>query len=542
MGVFISNFSSKYHTNEDSITLDIQPSSEIPYTIPWLRNTNFDDQSEWVSSKEGDESDVDAFISNGLGNYIIHGDSGLKRIDEPLNNGEWHEFNNPEFPISPDTNSTTSAGLEISHTWDEGVDQTRNTPSIHWKRNIRMPVNMSDYIITDAFLEVIFNASVTANGTIPNAPQIGGIERPGDYTDGDHDIEPRTFPEPPQFAIGDFATFYVLISDLGNVNTYQIAENITTDLGRDNNTRVTHYHDSALDPVPKNILLSYLNSVLEYDNRNFTITLGIDLYCEDNDYNVDIDIWDRLIIRSLNLTIVYTKNIDQYTIVSLEQAGAQITGENIRIDEGLLNFDYMINNTMLSNLSPNSEIRLFINDKYLEKIKLSRATDTLQSAFSGGIDVTSFITKDINIALKIQVYLRDEFGLPEDIIISIDNVFFQIRYTVLLADSFEEPFIFRIMLIVACIAGLCTGGYLVAYQRFLKYPKSVRKVRKYRKTLPRKNEPAVSITTRESSFKKAYEKELHISSSFLKGKPTPVTPISKPLKESDKSKNKSDTT
>ncbi|MFX1419617.1 MAG: hypothetical protein ACFE9N_11915 [Promethearchaeota archaeon] len=539
LGAFISTFDSNYNINQKAMIRDIQLSSEIPYTRSWLRNTNFDDQSEWISSKEGDESDVDASISNGFGNYIIHGDSGVKRIDEPLNNGEWHDFNNPEFPISPDTNGTSSAGLYITHTWDEGIDQTRNTPSIHWKRNIRMPVNMSDYIITDASLEVFFNASVTAAGSNPLAPQVGGIERPGDYTDGDPD--PSPYPEPQQFAIGDFATFYVLISDLDNINTYQIAENITTDLGRDQNPTVSNYTDTALDTLPENILTSYLNSVLEHDNFNFTITLGIDLYCEDNDYNVDIDTWDMLIMRSLNLTFTYTKKIDLYTAVSWEQAGAQINGENIRIDEGLLNFEYMINNTAFSSLSSNSEIRLFINDKYVDNIKLIRATNTLQSAFSGGIDVTSFISKDINIALKIQVYLRDEFGLPKDTIISIDNVFFQIRYTVLLADSFEEPFIFRIMLIVACIAGLSTGGYLVAYQRYLKYPKQVRKVRKYRKTLPRKKEPIVSITNREDSFKKAYEKELSSTSSFLKGKPTPITPISKPLKTSDDSKNIPDT-
>ncbi|MFW9874242.1 MAG: hypothetical protein ACFFG0_14145, partial [Candidatus Thorarchaeota archaeon] len=518
-------YSSNYNINKKQTSQDIQLSSELPFT--WtLENTNFEEQSEWVSSKEGDESDVDASISNGLGNYIIHGDSGVKRIDELLNNGKWHDFNNPKFPISPDTNGSSSAGLYITHLWNENDDQTRNTPSIHWKQNITMPVNMSDYIITDASLEAIFNASVQAldhDG--------GGIEVYGDYTEGQNP------PEETQFAIGDSATFYVLISDIENKNSFLIATYKTTDLGQDDPI-ISNLTDTALEVVPENILKSYLNSVLQDDYFNFTITLGIDIYCEDNEYNVDIDRWEMLIMRSLNLTFTYTKKINQYTSISWEQAGDQISGENIRIDEGLLNFDYMINNTGLSSLSPNSEIRIFINDKqYLETIKLSRATDTLQSVFSSEIDVTSFISKEINIVLKIQVYLRDEFALAEDTVLSIDNVFFQIKYTVLLSDSFEEPLVFRIMLIVACIAGLSVGGYLVAYQRVLKYPKQVRKVRKYRKTLPRKKEPILSITSRESSFKKAYEKELKSTSSFLKGKPTQESTISKPFNTPNETRN-----
>ena len=73
-----------------------------------------------------------------------------------------------------------------------------------------MPVNMSDYIITSASLEVVFNATVTAQGTDPLQPHIHGIERPGDYTEG---LNP---PADTQFGIGDFVTFYALISDVEN--------------------------------------------------------------------------------------------------------------------------------------------------------------------------------------------------------------------------------------------------------------------------------------------------------------------------------------
>jgi len=491
----------------------------------------------WTSIKEGDLSDVDAYISQGYGNYLIYGDSGEKRIDEPLNNLDWHDFNNPEFPISPDNNGSSSAGLWIDHIWNEGVDQTRNTPSIHWKQNITMPVNMSDYIITSASLKVIFNATVTAQGSNPLAPHIYGIERPGDYTDGDPD--PSPYPEPPQFAIGDFATFYVLISDLDNNNVFQVAINTTTDLGQDS-PEITNYTDTLLNEVPEEVLISYLTSVLENDNFNFTITLGIDIYCEDNDYNADIDTWNSLIIRSFNLTFTYEKKVNQFTSISWEQTGDQISGDNIQITNARLNFEYKINQTWSYISSPNSEFRVSINDKqYIETIKLSRATDSFQDAYQGEIDVTSFISKDINVTLSIQVFLADEFGLSEDILISIDDIFFEITYVEIISDIFSEPEIFRILLILASIVGLSISGYLVAYQRVLKYPKPVRKVRKYRKTLTRTAEPSKDILDRKTAFKKEYKKELHKTSAFLRGKPTEAikgTKVISQLKKSPESK------
>ena len=57
------------------------------------------------------------------------------------------------------------------------------------------------------------------------------------------------------------------------------------------------------------------------------------------------------------------------------------------------------------------------------------------------------------------------------------------------------------------------------------YPKPLRMVRKYMRTL-RKVKPAVEIVDRKKSFEKEFKKELHNTSSYLRGKPTgEVTPI-----------------
>ncbi len=247
--------------------------------------SNFSSQGSWFSEFEGDESDISASISQGRANYIIIGDSGKTNIDNPLSDTDWTVFNNPELPILPDIYEINSSGCYVSHLWHEDINQTRNRPSIHWKRNITMPVNMSDYTITSASLEVIFNATVTVS---PHGLPTGGegIDRLGDANLDD-------------YSTGDYARFYVLLSDIEETfQPIEIAHNNTAlgDLGQDT-PAISHFSDTPMDKVPENVLGSVLASVLGTDGYNFTITLGIDIYCEDNEIGVDIDRWNSLIIR-----------------------------------------------------------------------------------------------------------------------------------------------------------------------------------------------------------------------------------------------------
>ncbi|MFX0009653.1 MAG: hypothetical protein ACFE9R_05010, partial [Candidatus Hermodarchaeota archaeon] len=265
------------------------------YTIEWLDNPTFElPVTPWYNTTAGDISDIIATTDNNQANYKILGDSRVLQIDEALSGSDWTAFRNPGKPVLPDTYSINSVGAEVYHLWDESVNQTRNTPSIHWKRNIQMPVNMSDYIITSASLEVIYNATVTVS---PH--DTGGIDR-----NGDANLD--------AYALGDFAEFYILISDIDNTQEYQIAYYQTVDLGRDSPSTPT-IADTILSTIPQNVLISLLTAVLSTDNYNFTITMGIDIYCEDNEYGADVDEWDSLLIKSLNLTIGYQKKIDKFT-------------------------------------------------------------------------------------------------------------------------------------------------------------------------------------------------------------------------------------
>ncbi|MFX1551443.1 MAG: hypothetical protein ACFFB9_13930 [Promethearchaeota archaeon] len=479
--------------------------SRVEYHLnnSWIDNPTFEGTGDpWESRVEGDTRDVLGSISSGQANYGIIGDKGYLEIDDPLNNTDWELNSNPDLPIMPNQFSNiTEEGCVVSHSWDEDVNQTHNRPSAQWKRTINMGVDMRDYIITDAFLEVYFNATVTVSPW--NA---GGIDRENDTGLDD-------------YSTGDYAEFYVLLSDVEETfPTVRVAYNHTGDLGRDGTSGT--YPDTPLNIVPKNVLKSVLSSILGTDGYNFTITLGIDIYCEDNELGVDIDTWNSLIIRSFNLTFSYEKKIDQLTTIGWEQAGNTITGTNVQITDANLIFNYKIDRLWPEVSSPNSEIRILLNNNsHSETIKLSEADTSFQSAKEGGFDVTSLILKNVNITLSIQVYLADEFGLDQNITISIDGVYLTISYVEIFYEFFNEPWVFAALLVFAIVATAGLGGYFIAYQRILKYPRPVRKVMKYRRTLRRTQEPEVVIIPRDVGFTMAYNHEIASTSKTLKIKP-----------------------
>jgi hypothetical protein len=86
-----------------------------------------------------------------------------------------------------------------------------------------------------------------------------------------------------------------------------------------------------------------------------------------------------------------------------------------------------------------------------------------------------------------------------------------------------------LFLILAIVGGIATAGlltYLYLYQKVLKYPKPVRKTRKYRKTLQRTKSPSISILSRDKAFEGSYKSNLAKPSKSVIGKSS-ETPITK---------------
>ena len=376
----------------------------------------------------GDISDVEANTSLTHVNYKVLGaQQTFSIVADPPNSVDWNNFSNPAFPIYPmgddgpfgaDGQGIDSAGCWASHTWDEDgpSGELGQTPCVHWKRNVTMPVDMSDYEITSASVSAMVNASVLQD-----------VDCPGDTASGGTDGTVVG-------AVYDYVRFYVLLSDLPGVKEYEVAYNKTTYLGVGNTVASpSTMGDTYLISVPEEVLLFYLTSVLGTDYCNFTIILGIFIYCEDDDVGYELDTWTMLRIKSFNLTFTYEKKIDRNTHVDWYQVGNELPEGDIHVDYANLKFRYKIDQAWIST-SPNSEIRIWINTAtHTETVKLSSATTSFQDAKTGGFDVTSIIPDDVNITLYLRVFLADNFRLDRNFTISIDTVLLEITIPYLMS-------------------------------------------------------------------------------------------------------------
>ncbi len=391
---------------------NIQTAAQISETKQWIQNPNFTSPIEpkwfWKNGTDGDNSDVNATSSSGQANFEVMGETRTFTVVSGIINSStslgWKQFNKTGF-LLPDTAEINASGGYVSHFWDDDPNQF---PSVQWKTNISMPIDMSDYIITSASLEVIVNATVSDDVDTPND---------GAYWEN--------------FAIGDSVTYYSQISDLDyNPPLYTVASNKTKYLGQNSPSSLT-LTNKSLETVSEVDLITALNSAFDKDveHSNFTLTLGIDIYSEDNLGSNDPDTFDELIIKTCNLTFTVMKKIDQSTTLSWNQVGNKITGASVQILDANFNFLYKVNKTWPTS-APLSELRFYINNKSYDLgiIKLSSATTSFQEAISGGFDVTDLIAANVNISVSLEVFLKDTFELDEVYRISIKDVYLNISY------------------------------------------------------------------------------------------------------------------
>lgn len=456
--------------------------SQEEKTEQWLKNTDFDTSASWYTLEQGDASDLDEDISDNEANCRILGDKKTYSLATNINkSSDWANISNPAFPVKPDRYIVNNQGFRVQHTWDENVNQTRNAPSARILRKITMPVNMSDYIITSASFRATFNASVN--------------------NDVDTPLDGLTY-----FAIGDFVKFYVLITDKNNEQSYEISKNQTKYLGQ-NSPPILSYSDINMVIIPEDILKAYLTSVLQKDYYNFSLILGMDIYCEDNIAANDIDIFNYLIIKSINLTFTYEKKIDQSSLASWNQKADKITGDYLEILNAILKFKYKTSETWIT-VSPNSEIKILINNnEFAETIKLSSSKTYFADAKKGGFDITSLIKKDEGILLSIQIFMADGFGLDHVIVISIDEVYLEITYVI---NEPIEDYSWLIITLSSVIIALATVFTL--YQVHFKYPPLVRKTRKLRKKIKkgRKVKKSIIVNNREDVIKNYLQNTIKI--------------------------------
>ena len=485
----------------------------------WLENPTFEGPIEptWYPIIQGDVSDVYASTSLKQVNTIIVGESREKEVLlNTATQSNWMAFLKSDLEIVPQRASVPYYGIDddgawCSHWWweGEGGGQPKNTPRMHWKTNVSMPVDMSDYIITSLSFNAIINASVDRN-----------IDVEGDTTarwvPGVASIN--------QFQTYDYAQFYVEVTtlDIDELNTYRIAFNQTRILGND--TLSFYDIEGVIGAYEEQAIIDAVNNVLSVDSghNNFTIVLGIYMYCEDNNSGTDRDHWDDMRFKFLNLTFSYEKKIDQFTFGSWAQDLEEISGSNVRITDANLKFKYKLDKNWTDS-SQNSRIRIFINErKFDQTISLIDYdySSEFQEARPEGYDITEIILPYENFTLSIQVFLAEDFALDSNINVSLTDVYLYISYTETFPDPIPEPLLFAGLFIISVIGAGALAAYLIAYQTYLKYPVPIRKVRKYRKTLSSEKTPGVGIVTQKTSFSKDYNQELKKTNRLLKGTPT----------------------
>jgi len=444
----------QFQEYQDKEVSSLHTQSENHYTEQIIEDPSFNSPLVcWNCSAEGDTSDINAYISNGSANYEILGEKEtFSFVETPPIGSNWVAIPNPAFPHGPSSNFTDSEGLKVYHEFDD-QDANQN-PSVHWDRNITTPVDMSDYVIKSASIQVVVNATVDQD-----------VDCPGDTTANDGGAPLN------QQESYDYVRFYVLVSDLPKDKEYEMAYLQPTDLGQGNPPGDDTLSNQYLIPYPEDDLIYFLTSVLSTDYFNFTITLGIRIYTADNYDVYDNDEFHELLIKSVNLTVTYEKKIDKFTSVSWRQIGNKIedlSEYEIEITDANLNFKYKIDNIWPSSLSPNSEIRILVNDiRISEPIKLidTNITGLFQEAKIGGFDIISLISKEENVTIEVQLYILDEFIFNKIITISIDDVFLEISYIEFIPEEDMAMlvlglFIAVLLVIIGILGSLSVRSYV----------------------------------------------------------------------------------
>ncbi|MFX1379889.1 MAG: hypothetical protein ACFFA4_12440 [Promethearchaeota archaeon] len=484
--------------------------NRISHNEQWIENPSFNTNDNWTMFMQGDITDLALDISNGSGNYEILGNYGTQEFYEDGTSTNWTRLQNEDNIVLPDYFDTISSGGSgmDERGWYSYFFWPDNQPQsvkVQWMKNFTMNVNMSDYYITSASLEAWIN------GTVDDSPvNGGGIDRPGDTLAGGTTV---------QIATGDFARFFIIISDVEKNREFIAAQYQTDDLGKDGPPAISQLNDTLIMPINEETLIFYIEQALQYDHQNFAITLGMYFWCEDSGHPGDSDDWQMMIIKNFSLSISYEKKINQFSTASWNYNGKQIeaNGYRVEIRDAQLKFESKLDKLWPSDLSPNSKFKILINGvEHNETIRLNDIGTLFQNVTETGFSVGRIIPNDNVINLTIQVYLADEFALRENIKISIDNVSLWISYYVFI--PIREFLLYQILFVLACI---CAGGlasYVVLYQKILKYPKTVRKVRKYRKSLRKEKVPEIPIKSRESTFKHSYNQEMTKISQLLNAK------------------------
>jgi len=168
--------SSEYKNNysdikkQENLSISASQLSKKAFNNQWIENSDFSNNSGWITEVNGDARDVDAYINGGSGNLITIGEEHsitlISGTPNSTNSPNWYNNTNPEIPVYPTNgHKINESGCFASHYWAEHSGTSTNAyqkASVQWEKVISTPHNMSDYFITSASVNVLINATAKA--------------------------------------------------------------------------------------------------------------------------------------------------------------------------------------------------------------------------------------------------------------------------------------------------------------------------------------------------------------------------------------------
>lgn len=276
--------------------------------------------------------------------------------------------------------------------------------------------------------------------------------------------------------------------------------------------------NKTMDPFESVLVTSILNITVKYYDVSGVFITGATVSLS-GDYSEDLTEISALqqysiLINTTELAIgIRSLQLNAY------RANYELQSEIIRIQVQRISLEIEPSSgSPIQTANPNEPVRLRVELKDLAGNPLIGASvnyswvfgrGTLTDADNDGVyEVDLGYIPEGTYTIIISAFLGDIYDIES----------FEITLTIIRPP--EELLYVIIALVSTIVAGIALLGYLILYMRVLKYPKPVRKVRKYLRTLKSKNPPRTSIEPRETAVQAAYQTQISNTRKFIKGKPS----------------------
>ena len=286
----------------------------------------------------------------------------------------------------------------------------------------------------------------------------------------------------------------------------------------------------------------FINNINRTQEKTFELPLGAELNITvkyyDNTTKLHVDNASIELRDGATVLGAFTETGQQYTIIldteDVLDIGLRILtiicqkgnytsqSPNIRINIRRVNAEILeINNQTVKTQRPGETINIQVsiknNDfggsftgslvvKYTWELGQGELTD---SNNDGTYEVSLENVPEGTYTLTITAYAGDDYEIKR---LTIDLI---------IRTPEEEVTMFRIILVIAIGAAIGVGGYIIVYQRVLKYPVPVRKVRTYRKKYKKQSVKA-DVIPRNEAFNSLYLENLGSVAKLIKSKQTSV--------------------